>query len=56
MVDYKVVKKSSTEFQKLLNQWKHSYNVEILSVKYDFANDQVFALLMRREKRTYEAA
>lgn len=34
-VDYVIDTKSESEWQKCLNQWKHKYNIEVISVIKD---------------------
>lgn len=50
--EYIVVEKSLSEFQKLLNQWKHIYNFIILGMNIRETTGTIIAVIMREDKRT----
>ena len=54
MEDYIVDRKQEKEFQKLLNQWKHNYIIELLHVRNDFdyetGTNEVFYVIKRTLK------
>ena len=54
MEDYIVDRKQEKEFQKLLNQWKHNYIIELLHVRNDFdyetGENSVFYVIKRTLK------
>lgn len=49
-MEYLIVEKTKSEFQKLLNQWKHNYNIEILWMSYSEDIGR-FRALIKREVR-----
>ena len=50
MIDYFIIEKEKSEFQKLLNQWKHIYDFSIMFMEYDSVNNVYRALIKRRSK------
>lgn len=48
--EYILVKKSKSELQKVLNQWKHIYDFSVLWIHYDTTTDDYHALILRQEK------
>ena len=47
MVDYIIVEKERTEFQKLLNQWEHQYKLDIVWLYYNESQLRYHALIKR---------
>ena len=47
-MEYKFIKGSQSECQKWLNQWKHEFNVEIISVHW--GSHEVSMLIIRTRK------
>jgi len=45
--EFIVIKKTQKEFQKLLNQWKHTYAFTVLWTFYDTTTDFYHALIHR---------
>ena len=50
MVDYFIIERGKREFQKLLDQWKHSFRFEIIWMYYDKVFDRYHALIKREPK------
>jgi len=50
MIDYKIIEKNKKEFQMVLNQWKHKFDIEILWMSYSITNDKYYALVKRNER------
>lgn len=50
MVDYIIVEKERNEFQKLLNQWKHNFEFEIVWLYYNEPQLRYHALIKRKSK------
>ena len=49
MDDYCIVEKEKSEFQKLLNQWKHQFDIEIIWM--DYLSDNKYRALIKRKER-----
>ena len=49
LAEYIIIEKSKQDFQKLLNQWKHSYIIAIIWINYDNINNLYRSLILRRE-------
>jgi len=47
--EYIIIEKSKQNFQKLLNQWKHNYIIEIIWINYDNIENLYRALILRRK-------
>ena len=47
MVDYFIIEKEKSEFQKLLNQWKHSFKFEVIWMYYNRVENKYHALIKR---------
>ena len=45
--EYKIIEKVPSEFQKLLNQWKHVFEFEILWINFI---DEKYRALIKRKK------
>jgi phage regulator Rha-like protein len=56
MSEYKIITKSRSEFQKLLNQWKHTYNFKIRYIEYFHEIDSFIALIERTAKTSIDAS
>ena len=54
MEEYFIIEKTKSEFQKLLNQWKHQYDFEILWMDVIYSEDLIktiyYALIKRKKK------
>ena len=50
MKEFKIITKEESEFQKLLNQWKHKYDFEIIWIVYSNDLHKFKALISREEK------
>lgn len=57
MKEYKLIIKETSEMQKLLNQWRQKYHLEIISVKTFPSRDGIvdWGILLTREEKTYES-
>lgn len=49
-MEYFIIEKIGSEFQKLLNQWKHKFNFEIIWIGYSTENKRYHALIKRWAK------
>ena len=47
--EYQIIEKEASEFQKLLNQWRHLFEFEILWMNFI---DGKYRALFKRKKRT----
>lgn len=52
--EYKFVEKEACEFQKLLNQWKHEFEISIIHIGFEIGTQTlksyINALIARRPK------
>lgn len=51
--DYKVIQKQENEFQKLLNQWEHTYDLDFIKINMSKDNNgviQCYAIIKRTKK------
>lgn len=50
MSEYIILEKEKSEFQKVLNQWKHQFKFKIIWISYNMITKQYHALIKRKEK------
>ena len=49
LAEYIIIEKSKQNFQKLLNQWKYNYIIEVIWINYDNIENLYRALILRRK-------
>ncbi len=50
MEEYIIIEKEKSEFQKLLNQWKHQFSFEIIWITYNTHKNIYHALIKKEAK------
>lgn len=56
MKEYVVLcRNDSSELQKVLNQWRHMYTLEVLNMCVNPSTGTLIVLLTRRDRRKYES-
>ena len=53
MEEYIILEKSISNFQKILNQWKHEYSFKILWMDFNGKYDGYYRALIKRWKKEF---